>query len=73
GPTNGNLMTAGTHHFYGEVKYTLRDDLGAVRIIAPSTHASLILTPIPEPETWAMLLAGLGLTGLWLRQHQQTR
>lgn len=29
---------------------------------------SLTVSPIPEPETWAMLLAGLGLVGLQLRR-----
>jgi hypothetical protein len=28
----------------------------------------LSISPIPEPETWAMLLAGLGLVGLQLRR-----
>jgi len=68
GPQSGNLMTAGTHYFYGELKYTLRDATGNVQLIAPSTHASLVLTPVPEPETWAMLLAGLGLVGLKARR-----
>ncbi|MCU0842812.1 MAG: FxDxF family PEP-CTERM protein [Thiobacillaceae bacterium] len=26
------------------------------------------VTPVPEPETWAMLLAGLGLVGMQLRR-----
>jgi len=30
--------------------------------------AQLSISPIPEPETWAMLLAGLGLVGLQLRR-----
>jgi hypothetical protein len=30
--------------------------------------ARLTVSPIPEPETWAMLLAGLGLVGLQLRR-----
>lgn len=32
--------------------------------------AALTLSPIPEPETWAMLLAGLGLVGLMARRRQ---
>lgn len=28
------------------------------------------VTPVPEPETWALLLAGLGLVGLQLRRKQ---
>lgn len=34
--------------------------------------ASLILSPIPEPETWGMLLMGLGLVGLQLRKKSKT-
>ena len=29
------------------------------------------VTPVPEPETWAMLLAGLGLVGLQLRRKMK--
>jgi hypothetical protein len=29
----------------------------------------LVLTPVPEPETWAMLLAGLGVVGIRLRRR----
>jgi hypothetical protein len=68
GPANGNLLAAGTHYFYGELKYTLSNDTAVPRIIAPSTHASLVLTPVPEPETWAMLLVGLGLVAYRLRE-----
>jgi hypothetical protein len=28
-----------------------------------NSQAAYLLTPVPEPETWAMLLAGLGLVG----------
>mgnify|MGYP006183190499 CR=1 FL=1 len=30
-----------------------------------------VLAPVPEPETWAMLLAGLGITGWAVRRRQQ--
>lgn len=35
-------------------------------------HAFL-LTPVPEPESYAMMLAGLGLVGLRIRQRQGRR
>jgi hypothetical protein len=31
------------------------------------------LAPVPEPETWAMLLAGLGLVGFLTRKTQRSR
>lgn len=30
------------------------------------------MEPVPEPETWAMLLAGLGLIGVMRRRHAQS-
>jgi hypothetical protein len=36
---------------------------GADRVLLPFSVASVTVTPVPEPETWAMLLAGLGLVG----------
>ena len=30
-----------------------------------------LLTPVPEPETYAMLLAGLGLLGFTMRKRKQ--
>lgn len=32
---------------------------------------ALLLTPVPEPETWAMLLAGLGLVGWVARRGKE--
>jgi hypothetical protein len=28
------------------------------------------LQPVPEPETYAMMLCGLGLVGLWARKRK---
>jgi len=33
-----------------------------------SSIASVTVTPVPEPETYAMLLAGLGLVGFAARR-----
>jgi len=29
------------------------------------------LAPVPEPETYAMMLAGLGIVGLWVRRRKR--
>lgn len=41
------------------LEYTLQVQVGEVEVVAP---------PIPEPETYAMLLAGLGLLGFMARR-----
>jgi hypothetical protein len=42
-----------------------------------STHApnltQFAVAPVPEPQTYALLLTGLGLVGMRLRQRQRTR
>lgn len=39
-----------------------------------SNYSTLqITTPVPEPETWAMLLAGLGMMGAVARRRRATR
>lgn len=41
----------------------------------PKSQLIVLSAPVPEPETYAMMLAGLGLLGLWARrkrQHRQT-
>lgn len=35
-------------------------------------NIAAVTAPVPEPETWGMLLAGLGLIGLRLRQRMRT-
>ncbi len=41
-------------------------------IISGKSHAFLV-TPVPEPETYAMMVAGLGLLGFMLRRQSSAR
>jgi hypothetical protein len=54
------LITPGLHSIsvYG-------DALGS------SYHGNVVLTPVPEPETYALMLAGLGVGGFLLRRRRQ--
>jgi len=37
---------------------------------ATSASGTFLLTPVPEPETYAILVAGLGLLGLTARKRR---
>jgi autotransporter-associated beta strand protein len=50
-----------------DATYVLDSGLDRYRI-ARNAH-TLYLAPVPEPETWAMLLTGLGLVGLVVRRR----
>ena len=44
---------------------------GTARFIDGGIASAAVLTPVPEPETYAMLLAGLGLMGFMVRRRQR--
>jgi len=50
------------------------DELGRIYLVAEDSGQSnsmlFVLSPIPEPETYAMLLAGLGLMGFIARRRK---
>ncbi|TXT24981.1 MAG: hypothetical protein FD134_1278 [Gallionellaceae bacterium] len=58
----------------GEYKKAVEDDFRR-RVIARDEHddsgGGSCATPVPEPETYAMLLAGLGLLGFTTRRRKQ--
>ncbi|MEW5788003.1 MAG: PEP-CTERM sorting domain-containing protein [Pseudomonadota bacterium] len=64
---DGWLDPGQTALLYGTISYRLDESLGVQQSAYPGTQVSLTLAPVPEPETWAMLLVGLGLTALRLR------
>ena len=42
-------------------------------LVSSSSQDQMMATPIPEPETYMMLLAGLGLMGFVARRRKQTK
>lgn len=58
----GKLFTTGD--------YTLKIGGDVSGILGGSYTINAVTAPVPEPETWGMLLAGLGLVGLRLRQKR---
>jgi hypothetical protein len=61
--TGGNLMQSVTiNSYYG------MQSLGGVDALKQTEISGI--TPVPEPETYAMLLAGLGLVGFAVRRKQ---
>jgi hypothetical protein len=42
-------------------------------VVYNPTNVTLQVAAVPEAETWAMLLVGIGLVGFRLRGHRSTR
>lgn len=47
-------------------------DLGDYNVSSALRVDNVVLTPVPEPETWSMLLIGLGLILMAIRRHHNT-
>lgn len=82
-PTNG-AASPGTYRFYRsglDLHFEGRDDfgtylrtesvtLGLTCPTGPTDDCAFTrIVPVPEPETYGMMLAGLGLVGLWARKR----
>ena len=59
---------AGTYHL---LTYNAEGLTGRVDVAGTFTTTQLNLAPVPEPETYAMMLAGLGLLGVMARRRKQ--
>ncbi len=61
------LTAAGSIVGLDRVTYRFHPGLDGLTVVMQGN--TLMLAPVPEPETWAMLLAGLGLVGLMVRRR----
>ena len=58
---NGSMFSSVTHGFGSGVNFN---------VIYHEHDVTLAVTAVPEPESWAMLLAGLGLVGAMARRRR---
>ena len=78
--TTGTLGSSGASDIWtlradalGLGNYYLRVSGSMVSDTSGSFAGSMMLTPVPEPETYGMLLAGLGVVGMLVRRRAATR
>ncbi|MDP1928796.1 MAG: FxDxF family PEP-CTERM protein [Thiobacillus sp.] len=65
---NPDYLTLPATSYFGVDNYTLKIGGTATGTYGGLYSIAAVTVPVPEPETWAMLLVGLGLVGLRLRQ-----
>lgn len=65
--TTFSALTSG--NYYYRITGDLTGSLGGTYTLASSAIATTTTPPVPEPETYAMLLAGLGVVGMALRRR----
>lgn len=69
----GDLLVLPVGTYFGVGSYTLKiggeaTGMALFGLPAGSYSIGAVTAPVPEPETWAMLLAGMGLVALRVRQ-----
>lgn len=53
----------------GTITFSTRDPDANIRIFNfDARSAGFVITPVPEPATWAMMIAGFAMTGVALRR-----
>jgi len=69
-PADGNQQVGFYMNFFTSSLAITQVTFSANQDAFESDNHSFIAAPIPEPETYAMLLAGLGLIGAWGRRKK---
>jgi hypothetical protein len=62
-------LGAGGYNITGVLNQSVLESVGGAPLNSTSGNIRLTVAPIPEPETYAMLLAGLGLLGVAARRR----
>ncbi|MHB1214913.1 MAG: FxDxF family PEP-CTERM protein [Thiobacillus sp.] len=66
-------LTLPANSYFAAGNYTLKIGGTATGSNGGLYTVAAVTTPVPEPETWGMLLAGIGLIGLRMRQRIRAR
>lgn len=66
--SNPDYLTLPASTYFAPGSYTLNVSGTAFGSNGGMYTVAAVTIPVPEPETWAMLLVGLGLVGMRLRQ-----
>lgn len=67
---NPDHLTLPTGSYFAAGNYTLKIGGTATGGSGAMYTIAAVTAPVPEPETWGMLLAGVGLIGLRMRQRR---
>ncbi len=71
GQTNASLMTATTNLLANYGSYSGPNNYNFTVYKSTTKQDFLVARPVPEPETYAMMLAGLGLMGVVARKRNR--